>query len=78
MWCCSYSITGQLGDVFKESAALANYYAKHFLMARDPTNKFFEVKKKKEKKKKEKKKKRKKEKRNPNIRNSLNGKEKAQ
>lgn len=33
--------TGQLGDVFRESATIAHTYARNFLAALDPNNKFF-------------------------------------
>ncbi len=32
---------GQLGDVMKESAKIAHTFARHFLAARDPHNRFF-------------------------------------
>lgn len=38
----SMELTGQLGDVMKESAHISHTFAKSFLMERDPENKFLE------------------------------------
>ena len=34
-------VTGQLGDVMKESVKIAYTYARRFLLQREPENKFF-------------------------------------
>lgn len=36
----SLEVTGQLGDVMKESAKIAYTFARSFLMQKDPTNDF--------------------------------------
>lgn len=37
-----FSITGQLGDVMKESSTISYNYAKHYLLEKEPDNAFFD------------------------------------